>query len=428
MKTCFYEVLSLEESAGPSDIKTAYRRAALQWHPDKHGSASAEFQTEAKVKFQAILEAYETLSDPHQRAWYDAHKDQILQGADIVAGESKGDSLNLWPYFRRDCFAGFDDADGGFFKVFSELFDKVHGLEQKENQDEAEDRPSFGGSDAHDDDVTEFYSNWSDFVSCRPFLHATVWNLAEAPDRFTRRAMDQENKAAQRQERKEYNKLVRELVLWVRKRDPRIAEIAKRQLQTQAAAAKEAVERQVTRKREETERKADRAKLESERLDEQEAAKHAYRQSGISFVGDDDYDDSSGEEDEDDDELFSCGPCNKTFKSEPQYEAHMRSKKHKQTVAAQAKSASAGQSAPSSTAAAGAPALACDPCGKRFTSEKQKAIHMQSKAHKKKVGDTATCGAAAENDAVQDEQKIVNDKLADLQVGADTPGEEDGED
>merc|ERR1711937_185724 len=59
-----YEVLGLERNATAEDIKKAYRREALRWHPDKNKSP------EAPKKFLQVREAYQILSDPELRAAY----------------------------------------------------------------------------------------------------------------------------------------------------------------------------------------------------------------------------------------------------------------------------------------------------------------------------------------------------------------------
>ena len=62
-KATMYEVLAVEETAGPEEIKAAYRRAARRWHPDAcPGGAD---------RFMAAREAYEVLSDPERRRGYD---------------------------------------------------------------------------------------------------------------------------------------------------------------------------------------------------------------------------------------------------------------------------------------------------------------------------------------------------------------------
>jgi len=62
-KATMYEVLAVEETAGPAEIKAAYRREARRWHPDAcPGGAD---------RFMAAREAYEVLSDPERRRGYD---------------------------------------------------------------------------------------------------------------------------------------------------------------------------------------------------------------------------------------------------------------------------------------------------------------------------------------------------------------------
>ncbi|GFO36347.1 Dnaj homolog subfamily b member 6, partial [Plakobranchus ocellatus] len=56
---CYYDVLGIEKAASEQDIKKAYRRLALKWHPDKN----PDHKEEAKKKFQEISEAYDVLSD-----------------------------------------------------------------------------------------------------------------------------------------------------------------------------------------------------------------------------------------------------------------------------------------------------------------------------------------------------------------------------
>lgn len=62
-----YEVLSIPKTASSSEIRTAYRKLALQWHPDKHPSNKEE----AHIKFQEIAFAYAILSDDVRRRRYD---------------------------------------------------------------------------------------------------------------------------------------------------------------------------------------------------------------------------------------------------------------------------------------------------------------------------------------------------------------------
>ena len=70
----FYKVLGLSKGAGEDDIKKAYRKMALKFHPDKNKSAGAE------EKFKEIAEAYEVLSDKKKREVYDKYGEEGLKG------------------------------------------------------------------------------------------------------------------------------------------------------------------------------------------------------------------------------------------------------------------------------------------------------------------------------------------------------------
>ncbi|NXL36846.1 DNJB8 protein, partial [Glaucidium brasilianum] len=63
----YYKVLGLQKSASQDDIKKAYYKLALKWHPDKNPGNKKE----ADKKFKAVAEAYKVLSDPHKRTYYD---------------------------------------------------------------------------------------------------------------------------------------------------------------------------------------------------------------------------------------------------------------------------------------------------------------------------------------------------------------------
>lgn len=78
MKTCHYDLLEVGRTATDADIKKAYRRKALQLHPDKNPDRIEE----ATRLFAEVQQAYEVLSDPHERAWYDSHREAILRGLD----------------------------------------------------------------------------------------------------------------------------------------------------------------------------------------------------------------------------------------------------------------------------------------------------------------------------------------------------------
>ncbi|MBA0688919.1 hypothetical protein Goari_006680 [Gossypium aridum] len=69
--TSYYSVLGICEQASPSEIREAYRRQALKWHPDRW-MKNPNVSGEAKKRFQQIQEAYSVLSDKGKRKIYDA--------------------------------------------------------------------------------------------------------------------------------------------------------------------------------------------------------------------------------------------------------------------------------------------------------------------------------------------------------------------
>src|ERR1700741_3688984 len=66
VETDYYELLQVERTADPATIKSAYRKLAMECHPDRNGGC-----TKAEAKFKALSEAYECLKDAEKRAAYD---------------------------------------------------------------------------------------------------------------------------------------------------------------------------------------------------------------------------------------------------------------------------------------------------------------------------------------------------------------------
>lgn len=77
-KRDYYEVLGVERNASPEEIKRAYRKKAIQYHPDKNPN-----NKEAEAKFKECAEAYEVLSDPQKRQRYDQFGHEGLRGAGV---------------------------------------------------------------------------------------------------------------------------------------------------------------------------------------------------------------------------------------------------------------------------------------------------------------------------------------------------------
>jgi len=235
-KECHYAVLGVEMDATDSEIRKAYRKSALTWHPDKNQHRVEE----ATERMKLVTEAYAVLSDSSERAWYDAHRDSILHGADS-SSSAAGDSLlpNLFAFFSSSCFSGFADDSTGFFSVYARAFDSVARAESRHRDVDARDRdwPAFGKADTEWVEVAGFYRAWSNYASDMSFAWADEHRTTEAPNRYTRRWMERENAKAKHRAREDWTDRVRALVRFVRKRDPRVA----------AETSRKAEEREVRR-------------------------------------------------------------------------------------------------------------------------------------------------------------------------------------
>ena len=101
-KRDYYEVLGVDKNASANDIKKAYRKLAIQYHPDKNPG-----DKEAEEKFKEAAEAYGVLSDPDKKARYDQFGFEGLGGAGGAGGFS-GAGMDI-----NDIFSMFGDIFGG---------------------------------------------------------------------------------------------------------------------------------------------------------------------------------------------------------------------------------------------------------------------------------------------------------------------------
>ncbi len=109
-KRDYYEILGVEKNAGQDEIKKAYRKLAMQFHPDRNPG-----NKEAEEKFKEAAEAYEVLSNQEKRAKYDRFGHSGLKGGQDFHGFSN----------VNDIFSHFSDIFGGTFggsSIFDDFF------------------------------------------------------------------------------------------------------------------------------------------------------------------------------------------------------------------------------------------------------------------------------------------------------------------
>lgn len=124
----FYEVLGLTNKSSDQEIKSAYRKLALEWHPDRNKSK------EAAEKFKEINRAYEVLSDAKKKQMYDqvGHDSYTRGGMGGAGAGSGGHSYNQGPFSysysssnNGNPFEGMNFDVGGFsdpFEIFEQFF------------------------------------------------------------------------------------------------------------------------------------------------------------------------------------------------------------------------------------------------------------------------------------------------------------------
>ncbi|CAL9119322.1 unnamed protein product [Musa textilis] len=110
----YYKILGVEKSAKDDDLRKAYRKLAMRWHPDKNPNDKKE----AEAKFKQISEAYEVLSDPQKRAAYDQYGEEGLEGQ--VPPPGAGDTT---------FFSGSDVGAASFrFRSADDIFAEFFGF------------------------------------------------------------------------------------------------------------------------------------------------------------------------------------------------------------------------------------------------------------------------------------------------------------
>ena len=174
--------------------------------------------------FAQIQQAYEVLSDAHERAWYDRHREQILRGG-FDDDNYTDQATNLFAYFTVACYKGYGDGADAFYAVYRTLFATLAAEDEPYMVDHADaaNVPPFG--DAHSDYdsvVAVFYAHWAAYSTLKPYTWLDKYDIRQAPNRWTSRAMEKEMRKERDAARRARNEEVQELVGFVRRRDPRV--------------------------------------------------------------------------------------------------------------------------------------------------------------------------------------------------------------
>ncbi|ETV83239.1 hypothetical protein H257_04014 [Aphanomyces astaci] len=138
----YYQVLGVKRDASDDELKKAYRKMALKWHPDKN----VNNKEQAQSKFQDVNEAYEVLSDKQKRTIFDQYGEEGLKAG---GGNAPGGGENMGGGFFPGQSAHFSSSGGGFPGGFafhssdpSKIFEQFFGTS---NLHEAEGADPFSG-------------------------------------------------------------------------------------------------------------------------------------------------------------------------------------------------------------------------------------------------------------------------------------------
>ncbi|KAL4572378.1 hypothetical protein LXL04_019152 [Taraxacum kok-saghyz] len=147
----YYKVLQVDRNAKDDDLKKAYRKLAMKWHPDKNPNNKKE----AEAKFKTISEAYDVLSDPKKRAIYDQYGEDGLKGQAPPPGPG--------------AFSGMSDGGSATFRfnprnaddIFSEFFGHPSPFGGMGNMRGSRSSGSFSRTMFHEDPFSQFRTHGS---------------------------------------------------------------------------------------------------------------------------------------------------------------------------------------------------------------------------------------------------------------------------
>jgi len=317
-------------SATDDEVRRSYRQLALALHPDKNPNDPQL----AHKQFTLLQEAYDVLSDPKERSWYDRHRDSILCGHDrdhIVDEET-----DVYQYLTSFCYNSFNDSENGFYTVYRNVFEKL--VEEDKpyrdndrNNDEI--GPNFGDSNTDYSGVHRFYSYWQSYCTPKTYAFLDKYNILDAPNRRIARLIKKENKKIRDSAKKKRNEEIRQLVEFVRKRDKRVIE-NRRKLEAKAEENKKKSE--LIRKKQIEERNKELENYRESEWTSMAGLEEELKQIENSLDNNDQKKQTKNNDednsDSDDENNLYCVACDKAFKSDKAFANHENSKKHKNNV------------------------------------------------------------------------------------------------
>ncbi|HHF98552.1 MAG TPA: molecular chaperone DnaJ [Candidatus Aerophobetes bacterium] len=127
-KRDYYEILGVPRDASPEEIKKAYRRLAIKYHPDRN----PDNPKEAEEKFKEIAEAYKVLSDPEKRRIYDQYGHAGLEAGVGAGAEGGGFGFDFDPFKIFEEVFGGEDIFGD--SIFGDFFGRTTATRRKRAQ------------------------------------------------------------------------------------------------------------------------------------------------------------------------------------------------------------------------------------------------------------------------------------------------------
>lgn len=122
----YYGLLGVSKNSSDQEIKTAYRKQALKWHPDRNKSS------EANAKFKEINKAFEVLSDSKKKEMYDQYGSEAFERGGFGGAGSQGNTYRQGPFTYTYTSSGenpFEGVDFGGFSDPFEIFEQFFGFQ-----------------------------------------------------------------------------------------------------------------------------------------------------------------------------------------------------------------------------------------------------------------------------------------------------------